>query len=40
MVSGGLIALYLVVYYATGAGRLLREAGGVYVDSIRTFQGR
>jgi hypothetical protein len=38
--TGGLIALYLGLYYATGAGNLLKTGGGVYTGAVRTLQGR
>lgn len=37
---GGLIGLYLVVYYSTGAGRVLREGAAGSRDIIKTLQGR
>lgn len=35
-----LVGTYLAVSYATGAGRLLTSAGGVYTGAVRTLQGR
>jgi len=35
-----LVATYLVVSNATGAGKLLTAAGGVYSGGVRTLQGR
>jgi hypothetical protein len=34
------VGTYLVLAYATGAGRLLSTAGDVYVRGVRTLQGR
>lgn len=38
--GAGLIALYLGVYYASGAGRLIREGAGGTATVVRAFQGR
>lgn len=38
--TGGLIALYLGLYYATGAGNLLKTGGSVYAQGVKTLQGR
>lgn len=38
--SAVLIGTYLVLAYATGAGRLLQTGGQVYVQGVRTLQGR
>jgi hypothetical protein len=38
--GGGLIALYLAVYYSTGGGRLIKEGSTGAVKVIRAFQGR
>lgn len=38
--GAGLIALYLGVYYATGAGALLTNASSGSVNVIKAFQGR
>lgn len=38
--GGGLIALYLVLYHASGAGTLLTSAGPQVTGTIRAFQGR
>lgn len=38
--TGGLIALYLALYYATGAGNLLKTGGSVYAQGVKTLQGR
>jgi hypothetical protein len=38
--GGGLIALYLGVYYATGAGKLLDHGSKGAVNVVRAFQGR
>lgn len=35
-----LVGTYLVLSYATGAGRLLQTGGGVYVQGVRALQGR
>lgn len=36
----GLIALYLGVYYYTGAGALIGASGNTGVGLIKAFQGR
>jgi len=38
--GAGLIALYIVVYQASNAGRLLATAGPQASGIVRTFQGR
>lgn len=38
--GAGLIAIYLVVSHATGAGRLLTSAGSAGSGLVKTFQGR
>jgi len=38
--SAGLIALYLGVYYATGAGQLISNASSGSVGVVKAFQGR
>ena len=38
--GAGLIALYLGVYYATGAGHLIKSGAGGSATVIRAFQGR
>jgi hypothetical protein len=38
--GGGLIALYLGVYYATGAGNLIKTGASGGATIIRAFQGR
>lgn len=38
--TAGLVALYLALAYATGGGKLLSTAGGVYTGAVRTLQGR
>lgn len=38
--SAVLIALYLGVAYATGAGKLIKEGTGGTVGIVRAFQGR
>lgn len=38
--TGGLIALYLVVNYATGAGKILSTGASGAQTVIRTLQGR
>jgi hypothetical protein len=38
--GAGLIALYLVVYYYTGAGALLTDIKGGVEGTIQAFQGR
>jgi hypothetical protein len=38
--GAGLIALYLVVYNASGAGRLVAEGSRGASGLVRTFQGR
>ncbi len=38
--SFGSIALYLVVYYASGAQGLLKTAGTEGIGTIKAFQGR
>lgn len=40
MLTGGLVALYLALAYATGGGQLLREAGSAYQGGVRVLQGR
>lgn len=38
--SAGLIGLYLVVSYATGAGRVLSSAGTAAAGYAKVLQGR
>lgn len=38
--GAGLIALYLGVYYATGAGNLIKAGSAGASSLVRTFQGR
>ncbi len=38
--SAGLIALYLVVAYATGSGRIVGEGTRGAANVIKAFQGR
>lgn len=38
--SGGLIGLYLLVYYWTGTGTLLNSGSGGVVNTIKALQGR
>jgi len=38
--GAGLIALYLGVYYATGAGTLINNGQSGVVNTIKAFQGR
>lgn len=38
--GAGLIALYLGVYYATGAGTLLQQGQSGAVNVVKAFQGR
>lgn len=38
--TAALVGVYLVVSYATGAGQLLKSAGGVYVSGVKALQGR
>lgn len=38
--TGGLIAVYLLVSQATGAGRLLQSGASAYVSGVRVLQGR
>lgn len=38
--GGGLIALYLLVAYSTGSGRLISSLGTSSATVIKTFQGR
>lgn len=39
-IGAGLIALYLLVYYASGAGKLITSGSKGGVDVIKAFQGR
>ncbi len=39
-ISGLLIGTYLLVYYATGAGRVIGAGGDAGVGIIKAFQGR
>ena len=34
------VAIYLAVSHATGAGRILSAAGSAYSGGVRTLQGR
>ncbi len=38
--AGGLIALYLGVYYATGSGTLIDKGSAGAVNLVKAFQGR
>lgn len=38
--TGILIAVYLVVANATGAGSVIQAAGGAYTGAVKTLQGR
>lgn len=38
--GAGLVALYLVVYYATGAGNDINQGQAGLVNTIKAFQGR
>lgn len=38
--GGGLIALYLVVSYATGAGKVINSSASGAKNLVRAFQGR
>jgi hypothetical protein len=38
--TGVLVGTYLVLYYATGAGNLLKTGGNVYSQGVKTLQGR
>lgn len=38
--TAGLIAVYLLVSHATGAGALIKAGGGVYTSSVKALQGR
>lgn len=40
VITGVLVAVYLAVSNATGAGKLLTSAGSVYTGAVRTLQGR
>lgn len=40
VVGGSLIALYLVVVYATGAGTVVTQGSTGAVNVIKAFQGR
>ncbi len=40
VIGGGLIALYLAVYYASGSGTVLNGASSGAVNVIKAFQGR
>lgn len=39
-VAGGLIATYLLVAHATGAGNLMSQAGTAGSGIVKAFQGR
>jgi hypothetical protein len=39
-ITGGLVALYLVVAHATDAGKLLSSAGSAYGGAVKVLQGR
>lgn len=38
--TAGLVAVYLVVYYYTGAGTLTNDLFAGYRSSVQTLQGR
>lgn len=38
--TGALVAIYLGVSYATGAGRVIGAASGAYNSGVKTLQGR
>lgn len=38
--GGGLIALYLLVAYSTGSGKLLANASAGATNLVKAFQGR
>lgn len=38
--SAYLIGTYLLVYYATGGGRIIGETGKQTIGLVRAFQGR
>lgn len=38
--AAGLIALYLAVYYATGAGQIVQQGSTGGVNLVKAFQGR
>ncbi len=38
--TAGLVAVYLLVSNATGAGRLLTSGGNAYARAVKTLQGR
>lgn len=40
VIGGGLIALYLAVYYSSGAGTDIASFGKAGSHLVRTFQGR
>lgn len=40
MLTAVLVGVYLIVSNATGAGKFLTAAGGVYSGGVRTLQGR
>jgi hypothetical protein len=38
--SAVLIGTYLLVYYATGAGKVIQQGGSASVGLVKAFQGR
>jgi hypothetical protein len=38
--TAGLVAVYLLVSNATGAGRLISAGSSAYTGAVRTLQGR
>jgi hypothetical protein len=39
-VTGVLVGIYIASAYATGFGKSLQTAGGVYTGAVKTLQGR
>lgn len=39
-IGGGLIALYLLVYYSTGTGTLISSGSQGATNLVKAFQGR
>lgn len=40
VIGGGLIALYLAVYYSSGSGTLLKTGSSGAATVVKAFQGR
>lgn len=40
VVTGGLVALYLVVVHYTGFSKVLSTSGSVYTGGVKALQGR